>query len=76
MTRWSWPATVGLLGAKGVLPEALATRLRRAVGLRNLLVHEYGRIDHALVFDAAANHLDDLVRGAETIARFVSPGSA
>ena len=33
--------------------------LRRMKGLRNLLVHEYGRVDDALVFDVVNKHLDD-----------------
>ena len=34
-----------LLGSYGYLERALADRCRRMVGLRNLLVHEYGRIE-------------------------------
>ena len=47
------------LAQRGVIPSAMAETLRRMKGLRNLLVHEYGRIDDALVFDVIDGHLDD-----------------
>ena len=34
-----------LLRAHGVLPAELAGRLRKAVGFRNVLVHEYVEVD-------------------------------
>lgn len=34
-----------LLARSGVLPDELAESLARSVGMRNLLTHEYGRID-------------------------------
>jgi uncharacterized protein YutE (UPF0331/DUF86 family) len=33
--------------------------LRRMKGMRNLLVHEYGRIDDELVFETVRDHLAD-----------------
>ncbi|WP_336923468.1 type VII toxin-antitoxin system HepT family RNase toxin [Aquipuribacter sp. SD81] len=37
------------LAAEGVVPPALAERLARAVGLRNLLVHRYDDVDDTRV---------------------------
>jgi len=45
------------LHAMGVLPEATARNLVKSVGLRNLIAHEYRKIDYAIVFDVAKNHL-------------------
>lgn len=47
------------LTQQGVIPEAMAATLRRMKGLRNLLVHEYGRVDDALVFDVVSKRLGD-----------------
>ncbi|SFN16161.1 Uncharacterized conserved protein YutE, UPF0331/DUF86 family [Pseudonocardia ammonioxydans] len=38
-----------LLGRHGVLPGDLADRLARAVGFRNVLVHDYVEVDDAIV---------------------------
>jgi len=47
------------LAQQGVIPAGMAATLRRMKGLRNLLVHEYGRVDDALVFDVISKRLDD-----------------
>jgi len=36
------------LGTEGVLPDDLATNVARAVGFRNILVHEYAEIDNGI----------------------------
>jgi uncharacterized protein YutE (UPF0331/DUF86 family) len=40
---------IRLLGEHGVLPPPLAERMRKAVGFRNVLVHDYVRVDDAVV---------------------------
>jgi uncharacterized protein YutE (UPF0331/DUF86 family) len=47
------------LGAHGTIDDDLANRLGDAAGLRNLLVHDYGDIDHARLWDSLGD-LDDL----------------
>ncbi|MEX0890938.1 MAG: DUF86 domain-containing protein [Gemmatimonadota bacterium] len=42
------------LGRHGIVPAELAERLAPAAGLRNRLVHEYDRIDDAIVLTAVA----------------------
>ena len=39
----------------------LAKHLERMVGFRNILVHEYQRVDIGLMIEVIENHLDDLV---------------
>jgi uncharacterized protein YutE (UPF0331/DUF86 family) len=60
---WGPPAdnadALRLLGDHGVIPNALAVSMRRAVGFRNVLVHEYVRVDDAVV-DARLEDLSDL----------------
>jgi uncharacterized protein YutE (UPF0331/DUF86 family) len=57
---WGPPETNGdamlLLGRHGVLTPALAETLRRAVGFRNVLVHDYVAVNDAVV----VNQLQDL----------------
>lgn len=48
-----------LLGQRGVLDASLAVRMSRAVGFRNLLVHEYAAVDDNLVVERLAD-LHDL----------------
>jgi uncharacterized protein YutE (UPF0331/DUF86 family) len=54
---------IRLLGTHGVLPADLADRLRRAVGFRNVLVHDYVEVDDGIVLERLANlaDLDDFV---------------
>ena len=47
---------------------ALAERLRRAVGFRNLAVHNYDTIDWALVFAISGDQLDDFRAFAKSFA--------
>lgn len=43
----------------GVISDEMVKTLRRMKGLRNILVHEYGRVDDRIVFDVIANRLGD-----------------
>ncbi len=58
------------MGRLGLLTPDLAARLAGAVTLRNILVHEYARVDWARVFDAVDLSLPDL----EAFARVVASG--
>lgn len=47
------------LASRGVVSPSTADILRGMRGFRNLLVHEYGRINDALVFEAVQRRLGD-----------------
>lgn len=47
------------LASAGVLDAALALRMRKAVGFRNIAVHAYDDIDWNIVHAIAARHLRD-----------------
>jgi uncharacterized protein YutE (UPF0331/DUF86 family) len=49
-----------VLERSGELDADLAERMRGWASLRNILVHEYLAIDHALVYRAIREELDDL----------------
>jgi uncharacterized protein YutE (UPF0331/DUF86 family) len=50
-----------LLGERGVIDPLLATSLARAVGFRNVLVHQYAAVDDHLVVEAL-DRLDEFER--------------
>lgn len=58
-----------LLAKAGRLEANLMDRLRRMVGLRNVLVHGYTRVDPTLLRQAVTNHLDDLLAFAAALRR-------
>lgn len=47
------------LARRGAISEAMAGTLRRMKGLRNLLGHEYGRVEDAIVFETVRSRLGD-----------------
>jgi uncharacterized protein YutE (UPF0331/DUF86 family) len=52
--------TFTVLEKAGEIPPELAERLRGWAGFRNILVHEYLQIDHAIAYRAIQEELDDL----------------
>ena len=51
-----------LLEENGYLSGELTEKMVRAVGFRNLLVHEYGKIDLKQVYQIASDHIEDFNR--------------
>jgi uncharacterized protein YutE (UPF0331/DUF86 family) len=49
-----------LLAQAGWIERELVPSLQKMAGFRNLLVHEYGRIDLGIVRDVVENRLEDL----------------
>ena len=64
------------LTQRGVVSAAMAETLRRMKGLRNLLVHEYGRINDQLVFETLQKRLGDFDTFKAEVLAFLreSPG--
>jgi uncharacterized protein YutE (UPF0331/DUF86 family) len=56
-----------LLAGSGWLDKALTHRLSRMVGMRNVLVHGYAKVDPTLLRDAVSHHLGDLLEFAARI---------
>lgn len=52
--------TISLLFNKKIISENLALRLDGIVGFRNILVHEYGKIDRKRVYQYFMERLEDL----------------
>lgn len=50
-----------LLATARIIPNELAKNLEGMVGFRNILVHEYQRMDIGLMIEVIEKHLDDLI---------------
>jgi len=61
-----------LLATGKIIPHELAKRLEGMVGFRNILVHEYQRMDIGLMIRVIEQHLDDLVEFTNCITRAFS----
>jgi len=60
--------TFDALAGAGVIHGDLATRLKKAVGFRNIAVHNYEEIDWTIVHAIARKHLGDFTEFARVIA--------
>jgi len=60
--------TFDTLASNGVIHETLAAQMKKAVGFRNIAVHNYEEIDWAIVYSIASNHLADFKDFARVIA--------
>ncbi len=49
-----------LLSGNGVIPRHLSERMIKAVGFRNLVAHEYAKLDLEKVYDVATTAIQDL----------------
>ena len=58
-----------ILSANKIIPEKLGRSLEKMVGFRNVLIHEYQRLDIALMIDVIEKHLDDLIDYTNIIMR-------
>lgn len=60
-----------LLHRKGIIPEGLAERLQRMIGLRNLLIHEYLTIDLGRLYQIIQEDIGDLEEFAKYIKELI-----
>lgn len=50
-----------LLADNNIIEPALASNLQKMVSFRNILVHEYKKLDISLMKDVIESHLDDII---------------
>ncbi len=62
-----------LLAKKQILPIKLCDNLKKMVGFRNKIIHEYQRLDLKTVTDVINNGLNDLINFTELIQDLKSP---
>jgi uncharacterized protein YutE (UPF0331/DUF86 family) len=59
--------TFDILAQGSVIPSTLAINLKKAVGFRNIAVHNYGAINWHIVHSIAKNHLADFSAFAKVV---------
>lgn len=60
-----------VLAEEGILPPELLASLQKMAGFRNLIVHDYARIDDSLVFAVLQSRLVDFEQFAGVVAEFI-----
>lgn len=68
----SYRDVITVLQEEGILEDDLAESLKGWMGLRNLLVHVYLKIDHGKTYKTIETELEDLERFAKAVAGFLS----
>ena len=61
-----------VLGEEGVLPQDFAKEFSKIAGFRNILVHDYLKIDYHQLVDNLNYRLDDFERFAQAVAKYLS----
>lgn len=59
-----------------IISEELYSRLSGVVGFRNILVHEYGRIDHKRIYDYLMNRLEDFEAFKQEVLMMIKSSTA
>lgn len=54
--------TILMLSKLDIIPEKHAKELSKMVGFRNILVHDYTKIDESIILDILINRIDDFIK--------------
>ncbi|MGH9432938.1 MAG: type VII toxin-antitoxin system HepT family RNase toxin, partial [Terriglobia bacterium] len=65
-----------LLKAERVIDSRLAERMRKMVGFRNTVVHQYTKVDISIVEAVIVTELDELLAFADKIREYVNGSSS
>ena len=60
-----------ILAREKLLPKRLSKRMTAMIGLRNILVHEYLRVDRRLIYEVLRNDLEDFATFIKAMTRFL-----
>jgi uncharacterized protein YutE (UPF0331/DUF86 family) len=63
------------LGERNIIPSEFAHTIRGMAGLRNILVHEYARLDIRIIYDIVQNQLKDFYDFIEYINHYLKNSS-
>jgi len=76
-TNFPPPATMGqvfdVIASASFIDVELANRMKKAVGFRNMAVHNYETINWAIVYALATQHLDDFKAFARDVIKIEFP---
>lgn len=62
---------IEVLGKEGILEDSFTKEFSKAVGFRNILIHDYVKIDYQLVLENLKNNLSDFHRFIKEILQFL-----
>lgn len=60
-----------LLMQGGIIPEGLRPKIESMIGLRNLIIHEYLKIELEKIYAVLQDHVQDLTEFAKRIEEFL-----
>ena len=60
------------LGSHGIIPRDFSEKIQGMAGLRNILIHEYLRIDRAKIYDLLQNRLGDFTEFMSYVQRYLN----
>ncbi len=63
---------ISVLKEKKIITEKTASNLTKMVGMRNILVHEYGEISNKMVYETLKNHTKDFEDFIEEIQKYLN----
>lgn len=63
--------SIEILGNEGILESAFSKEFAKAVGFRNILIHDYVKIDYQIVLANLKNNLSDFHRFIKEILEFL-----
>lgn len=62
---------ISILFRNKIVSEELAEKVTKMIGLRNILVHEYGKIDRKKIYEILKNQIEDLEEFKKQIIEFI-----
>ncbi len=63
---------ISILFENKIISEDLARKLTKMIGLRNILVHEYGKIDRKKIYKILKEQIGDLEEFKKQIIKFLN----
>lgn len=64
---------ISILFGKEIISERLAQKITKMIGLRNILVHEYGKIDRKKIYEILKTQIGDLGTFKKEITKKLRP---
>lgn len=58
-----------ILSEERLIPDGLTKKLIKMVGFRNIIVHDYEKIDYAIVYDVLQNKLKDIENFSKNVSK-------
>ncbi|KYH33998.1 hypothetical protein CLTEP_20500 [Clostridium tepidiprofundi DSM 19306] len=61
-----------ILSKEDILPKRFAKQIANMVSFRNILVHDYMRIDEKIMIDILKNHLNDFIKFMNYVNKWIN----